>query len=78
MSFKKAFARRLQGNRYLIHEWTDKGYEKIEWINKAYIECSEVDATHTGLNGESLKKHQIGGLKIQNSTSMICLLIKNS
>ena len=56
MSFKKAFARRLQGNKYLIHEWTDQGYEKVEWVNKAYIECSEVDATHTGLNGESLKK----------------------
>jgi len=56
MSFKKAFARRLQGNKFQIHEWTDQGYEKVEWINKAYVECSEGEATHTGLNGESLKK----------------------
>tara|TARA_R110001606_G_scaffold32924_3_gene99042 strand:+ start:14683 stop:16368 length:1686 start_codon:yes stop_codon:yes gene_type:complete len=56
MSFKKAFARRLQGNKFLVHEWTDQGYERVEWINKAYIECGENEATHTGLNGEPLRK----------------------
>tara|TARA_R110001592_G_scaffold26674_7_gene99576 strand:+ start:146 stop:1831 length:1686 start_codon:yes stop_codon:yes gene_type:complete len=56
MSFKKAFARRLQGNKFLVHEWTDQGYERVEWINKAYIECGESEATHTGLNGEPLRK----------------------
>lgn len=56
MSFKKCFARRLQGNNYLINLWTDEGFERIEWTNQAYIECHESDATFTGLNGEPLKK----------------------
>ena len=54
--YKKCFARRLKGNNFLIHLWTDNGYEKIEWENRAYIECSDSEATHTGLNGEALKK----------------------
>tara|TARA_R110000822_G_scaffold39233_2_gene107930 strand:+ start:2745 stop:4430 length:1686 start_codon:yes stop_codon:yes gene_type:complete len=56
MGFKKAFARRLQGNKFLVHEWTDQGYERVEWVNKAYVECGESEATHKGLNGESLKR----------------------
>ena len=56
MSYKKCFAQSLGKNRYLIHLWTDKGYEKLEWKNQAYIECPEHEATHVGLNGESLKK----------------------
>ena len=47
---------RLKGNNFLIHLWEDNGYSKIEWTNKAYIECHEADATHTGLNGEPLRK----------------------
>jgi DNA polymerase elongation subunit (family B) len=54
--YKKCFARRLKGNNFLIHLWTDNGYEKIEWENRAYTECSDEEATHTGLNGEALKK----------------------
>jgi len=54
--YKKCFARRLKGNNFLIHLWTDNGYEKLEWENKAYVECSDEEATHTGLNGEALKK----------------------
>ena len=54
--YKKAFARRLKDNKYLIHLWEDEGYSKVEWINQAYIECHEADATHVGLNGEPLKK----------------------
>ena len=54
--YKKCFARRLKGNTFLIHLWEDSGYNKIEWVNKAYVECHEADATHTGLNGEPLKK----------------------
>ena len=54
--YKKAFARRLKGNEFLIHLWEDKGYSRVEWTNKAYIECSEDEATHTGLNGEALKR----------------------
>jgi DNA polymerase elongation subunit (family B) len=54
--YKKAFARRLKGNNFLIHLWEDSGYQRIEWTNKAYIECSEDEATHTGLNGEALKR----------------------
>jgi len=54
--YKKAFARRIKGNKHLIHLWTDEGYEKVEWDNQAYIECPDHKATFTGLNGESLKK----------------------
>ena len=56
MSFKKAFARKLKGNNYLIHLWDDGGYQKIEWLNQAYSECGEGDASHIGLNGEPLRK----------------------
>ena len=54
--YKKAFARRLKDNKFLIHLWEDEGYSKLEWVNQAYIECSEADAQFTGLNGEPLKK----------------------
>jgi len=54
--YKKAFARRLKGNNFLVHLWEDSGYSKVEWINKAYVECHEADSTHMGLNGEPLKK----------------------
>ena len=54
--FKKAFARRIGGNKHLIHLWTDEGYEKVEWTNFAYKECSEADADYIGLNGEPLRK----------------------
>ena len=54
--YKKCFAQRLKGNQFLIHLWEDNGYSKVEWTNQAYIECPEDQATHTGLNGESLKK----------------------
>ncbi len=56
MSYKKAFAQRLQGNNFLIHLWEDQGYSRVEWTNKAFIECDEYDSTHTGLNGEPLKR----------------------
>ena len=54
--YKKAFARRLKDNKFLIHLWEDSGYSKIEWDNQAYIECNESEATYKGLNGEPLKK----------------------
>jgi DNA polymerase elongation subunit (family B) len=54
--YKKAFAQRTGGNSYLIHEWSDEGYQKVEWTSQAYIECGEADSTHVGLNGEPLKK----------------------
>jgi len=54
--YKKAFARKLKDNKFLIHLWEDKGYSKVEWDNQAYIECDEKDAQYTGLNGEPLKK----------------------
>ena len=56
MSFKKCFAKKLKGNNYLVHLWTDEGYQKIEWTNQAYSECGEGDASHIGLNGEPLRK----------------------
>jgi len=40
----------------LVHLWDDNGYQKVEWINQAYIECDEADATSVGLNGEPLRK----------------------
>ena len=54
--YKKAFAQRRGGNNYLIHLWEDEGYQKVEWVNQAYVECGEADATHLGLGGEPLKK----------------------
>ena len=54
--YKKAFAQRTGSNTYLMHLWTDGGYEKVEWTNQAYVECGEADATHVGLGGEPLKK----------------------
>jgi DNA polymerase elongation subunit (family B) len=54
--YKKIFARRLKGNNHLIHLWTDEGYEKVEWTSQAYLECDDSKATHTGLNGEPLRK----------------------
>ena len=54
--YKKAFARKLKDNKYLIHLWEDQGYSKIEWDNQAYIECDDSEAQFTGLNGEPLKK----------------------
>ena len=63
--YKKTFARRLKDNKFLIHLWEDQGYSKVEWTNKAYIECGEHEAQFTGLNGESLKK--ITNWKPENS-----------
>ena len=54
--YKKCFAQRTGGNSYLIHEWSDEGYQKVEWTSQAYIECGEADSTHVGLNGEPLRK----------------------
>ena len=54
--YKKCFAQRKKGNQFLIHLWEDTGYSKVEWTNQAYVECDDSQATHTGLNGESLKK----------------------
>ena len=54
--YKKCYAQNLGNNKYLIHLWEDLGYSKVEWNNKAYVECDEQDATHVGLNGESLKR----------------------
>ena len=56
MSYKKCFSQRIGGNKYLVHLWDDNGYQKVEWVNQAYIECGEADATHKGLNGEPLRK----------------------
>ena len=47
---------RGEKNTHTIHLWTDSGYEKIKWVNPAYKECHEADATHIGLNGQPLKK----------------------
>ena len=54
--YKKCFAQRIGNNKHLIHLWEDTGYSKVEWTNKSYIECDEADATHTGLNGEPVRK----------------------
>ena len=54
--YKKCFAKRLQGNNFLIHLWEDEGYKKVEWANYAYKECPIENATHKGLKGEPLLK----------------------
>ena len=54
--YKKAFARRIGGNKHLIHLWTDTGYEKVEWTNFAYKQCPEGEGDYVGLNGEPLRK----------------------
>ena len=76
--YKKAFARRLKDNKFLVHLWEDSGYSKIEWDNQAYIECSESEANYKGLNGEPLKRLKIIDLITQIFISMICLHIRNS
>tara|TARA_R110002020_G_scaffold112442_4_gene258677 strand:- start:787 stop:2475 length:1689 start_codon:yes stop_codon:yes gene_type:complete len=53
--YKKIYAQPIGKNRHKIHLWTDAGKEEIEWVNKSYRECDPGSATHTGLNGESLK-----------------------
>ena len=55
--YKKVYGEPIGKNKYLMHLWTDDDkYEKIEWWNTAYEECSESQATHKGINGEPLKK----------------------
>jgi DNA polymerase elongation subunit (family B) len=54
--YKKVFAQNLGKNKYLIHLWEDTKYSKVEWVNQAYVECKEHEATHIGINGEPLKK----------------------
>ena len=56
MSYKKCFAQNKGNNKYLVHLWSDEGYQRIEWINQVFKECHEADSTHTGLNGEPLRK----------------------
>jgi DNA polymerase elongation subunit (family B) len=43
-------------NHYRIHLWEDNGYSVEEFQNYGYEECSEAQATHKGLKGESLRK----------------------
>ena len=61
--YKKIFARKIGGNKHLIHLWTDTGYEKVEWTNFAYKECPEGEGDYIGLNGEPLKRTSKWGLK---------------
>ena len=71
--YKKCYAKRLQGNKYLIHLWEDEGYKKLEWVYPAFKECHEADATHIGLNGEALRrtlkwKNEDSGLHFHDMT----------
>ena len=56
--YKNIYAERVRGknNTHSIHLWSDSGYKNFEWVNPAYRECHEADATHIGLNGHPLKK----------------------
>ena len=54
--YKKIYEQGRGENKHLIHLWTDEGYEKIEWNNYAYKECSSDDAEFIGLKGEPLRK----------------------
>ena len=54
--YKKIYEQGRGENKHLIHLWTDKGYEKIEWNNYAYKECHSSEAEFKGLNGEPLRR----------------------
>ena len=54
--YKKIHAQFKGKNKYLMHLWTDEGYEQVEWWNTAYQECSKDEATHRGIHDEPLKK----------------------
>jgi len=54
--YKKVFSKKIGNNKFLVHLWEDTGYQKIEWTNYAYKECSPKEATHKGLKGEPLIK----------------------
>lgn len=55
--YKNCYVQRgEEWNNYLIHLWTDTGYEQINFQNYGYVECLPHQATHKGLKGESLKK----------------------
>ena len=54
--YKKIYEQGRGENKHLIHLWTDEGYEKVEWNNYAYKECSPNDAEFKGLKGEPLRK----------------------
>ena len=54
--YKKIYEQGRGENKHLIHLWTDKGYEKIEWNNYAYKECHSNEAEFKGLNGEPLRR----------------------
>ena len=60
--YKKIYAKKIDNNKHLIHLWTDTGYEKVEWMNRSYIDIDknqkykDFKAQYTGLNGESLIK----------------------
>jgi DNA polymerase elongation subunit (family B) len=54
--YKKCFAQRTKNNDFKIHLWEDSGYQQLHWTNQAYVECDSNVATHTGLNGEPLRK----------------------
>ncbi len=64
--YKKIHAQFRGKNKYLMHLWTEEGYEQVEWWNTAYQECSEGEATHRGIHNEPLKnvykyeKNQLG------------------
>jgi len=56
--YKNIVAEPVRGekNTHTIHLWTDSGYSQTKWVNPAYKECHEADATHIGLNGQPLRK----------------------
>ena len=54
--YKKIHAQFKGKNKYLMHLWTDEGYEQLEWWNTAYQECNEGEETHKGMLNEPLKK----------------------
>jgi DNA polymerase elongation subunit (family B) len=56
--YKNIYVERIRGekNTFTIHLWEDSGYSQTKWINPAYKECHEADATHIGLNGKPLRR----------------------
>lgn len=53
--YKKCYLEKAGPNYFDVHLWEDEGYQKLKWENKAYVECSEEEHTHRGINDEPLK-----------------------
>ena len=55
--YKNVFVERgEEWNVWDVHLWDDDGYKVEQFQNFAFVECSENQATHRGINNEPVKK----------------------